>query len=103
MVMLTATTAEWVHHQKRSFVGNTWRMVLAIAYHHIGRGKITQTSIVGHERRRKSIEGNVFAIVGPHRVAGDLQQELIAGHLFNHTTGFHRLAWIVITLTRIFI
>src|SRR5262245_61081053 len=47
---------------------------------------------IGGERGRKRIKGNVFATVGPDRIAGDLRQHLKTVNDLHDATGLETLA-----------
>ena len=96
VVVLAAAAAERVHHQERPAVLDAGGVVGAVADHHVGRGEVAQRLEVGHHRRRVTIECHLLAMVGPERVAADLEEHLVGEHLLDHAAGLDRLAGVVV-------
>ena len=101
--MLATPAAKRVHHQVRPGVIDTGIVVFGVADDHVGGRQIPERAVVGHERGGQGVEGHVFAIFGPKRVAGDAEQHFVRTHLLDHPAGFNRLAGIDVAFATVFV
>ena len=99
MVVLAAAAAERIHHEKRTAVIDSRRMVLVVGEHHIRCGEVTQGFEIGHSGGGIGVEGHILGMIGPHIISGDTEHVLIGIHLFNDTAGFNALPRVIVTGT----
>src|SRR5262249_37639492 len=101
--VLAAARTEWVHHEERATVLDPWRVIFAVADGEVWSSEIAQGSEVGHHGRWVGIEGHFFTVIGPKRIAADLEQHFIGEHLFDDAASLDGLARIAVTRTAILV
>ena len=103
MIVLTATTAERVHGQKRTGIIQSRMMIARITDRHIRTSQITKRPVIRHQRSRITVERDIFEVISPIRIATDQKHDLVGSHLLHKTTSLRTLSRIEETDTGILI
>ena len=103
MIVLTATTAERVHGQKRTGIIQSRMMIARIADRHIRTSQITKRPVIRHQRSWITVERDIFEVISPIRIATDQKHDLVGSHLLHKTTSLRTLSRIEETDTGILI
>jgi len=103
MIVLTATTAERVHGQKRTGIIQSRMMIARITDRHIRTSQITKRPVIRHQRSWITVERDIFEVISPIRIATDQKHDLVGSHLLHKTTSLRTLSRIEETDTGILI